>query len=1056
MWIVKVALERPLTFIVLALLILIFGPLTILRTPTDIFPSIDIPVVGVVWSYTGLQPQDMADRVVSFYERATTTTVNDIEHIESQSLNGVAVVKFFFQPHVNPDLAVSQITAISQTLLKQLPPGETPPLILVYNASSVPIIQLALSSDTLSETQMFDQGNSFIRVQLATVQGAALPFPYGGAQRQIQVDIDPTKLRANGLSANDVATAIGNQNLIIPAGTEKIGDIEYNVKLNASPVQVKEMNDMPIKTVNGAVIRIRDVAYVRDGSPPQTNIVRVNGTRAILMSVLKTGNASTLNIINKVKAQLPLIQATVPPGLKVTTIGDQSLFVTAAVSGVVHEAVIAALLTGLMILLFLGSWRSTMIITISIPLSILSSIIVLSALGNTINIMTLGGLALAVGILVDDATVTIENINYHLEQGKEITQAILDGAHQIAIPALVSTLAICIVFLPMFALTGVAHYLFVPLAEAVVFAMLASYVLSRTLVPTLAQYWLKTHDDAHQAKRGANRAARFQQGFEHRFETVRERYRVLLQGAVDNRAIFGSVFIGACLISLVLILFLGFDFFPTVDSGQIKMHIRARSGTRVEETAKLSDQIETRIRQIIPTDQIATISDNIGLPNSGINLSYSNSAPVGPGDADIQIALKEGHSPTANYVREMRRQLPGDFPGTQFSFLPADIVSQILNFGLPAPIDVQVIGYGIEANRKYADSIMQKIKEIPGAADIHIQQSFDQPQIDVNVDRQRADELGITQRDVGTDLLISLSGSFQTSPTFWVDPKNGVQYAIATQTPQYRMTNLGDLANTPIVPSVGNNQPQILSNLATFGREDGPSVVSHYNVQPTIDIFGAVQDSDLGSVSRGINKILKESAKDIPKGTTVAVRGQVQTMRSAYTQLLEGLAFAIVLVYLLIRGQLSVMARSLHHHYRPARGTGRYRVDAVHHLHPGFGSGADRGDHVHGRRHRQLDPGGELCARAAERRCRPLSGGGRGWLYPFPAGTDDGACHDHRHDSDGARRRRRRRAERPAWPRRDRRPAVRHGFDPVFRARGLQHHAWTPARKTPGQTGGGT
>jgi CzcA family heavy metal efflux pump len=901
MWIVKVALERPYTFIVLALLILIMGPLTILRTPTDIFPNINIPIVAVVWSYSGLLPEEMADRIISNYERAGTTTVNDIEHIESQSLNGVAVVKFYFQPTVNPDMAVAQITAVSQTVLRSDPPGTTPPLILSYNASSVPIIQLALSSATLSETQINDLGQNFIRTQLATVQGAALPYPYGGASRQIQVDIDPRKLRFYGLSPQDVSNAIGDQNLVIPAGTEKIGSIEYNVELNASPLKPEDLNNAPIKMADGAIIRISDVANVRDGHPPETNIVRLDGSRGVLMNVLKIGRASTLDVVNRVKENLPIIEAGLPPSLTVKPIADQSIFVKAAVSGVVREAIIAALLTGTMILLFLGSWRSTLIITISIPLAILCSIICLSALGNTLNIMTLGGLALAVGILVDDATVTIENINYHLEQGKEITQAILDGAHQIAIPALVSTLAICIVFVPMFALSGVAGFLFVPLAESVVFAMLASYLLSRTLVPTLANYWLTTHDHAHAEQRGATRAGRFQQGFEHRFEAVRERYHTIIRSAVDARRVFAPLFLIVCVASLGLVFFVGFDFFPSVDSGQFKMHIRARSGLRVEDTAKLCDQIEAKIRTIIPADQLDNIVDNIGIPNSGLNLTYTASGVVGSGDADIQVALKDGHDPTADFVRELRKQLPGDFPSTTFSFLPADITSQILNFGLPSPIDVQVRGYKIEENRIWLNALMEKVRLIPGAADVHIQQGFDEPQIDVNVDRVKAMEVGLTQRDIGSNLLVSLSGSFQTQPTFWVDKTTGVQYNIATQTPQYFMTSLDDLRNTPVSSGVGGvTNRQLLSNVATFGRTSGPTTVSHYNAAPTLDLYAGVQDTDLGSVSGRVQKLVDAALKDLPKGSTVAVRGQAQTMISAYSELLGGLAFAIVLVYLLI------------------------------------------------------------------------------------------------------------------------------------------------------------
>ena len=902
MWIVKLALERPYTFIVMAILMGIMGILAIFKTPTDIFPSINIPIVAAVWNYTGLLPEEMADRIISNYERAATTTVNDIEHIESQSLNGVSVVKFFFQPTVNPEMAVAQITAISQTVLKTTPPGSTPPLVVSYNASSVPIIQLALTSPSLSETQINDLGQNFIRTSLATVQGAALPYPYGGAMRQIQVDIDPRKLRFYGLSGQDVSNAIGDQNLIIPAGTEKIGEIEYNVELNASPLKSEELNQAPIKIANGAIIRVGDVANVRDGHPPETNIVRMDGSRGVLMNVLKIGRASTLDVVNRVKDALPGIQAGMPASLKVKPIADQSIFVKAAVSGVVREAIIAAALTALMILLFVGSWRSTLIIIVSIPLAIFTSIICLSALGNTINIMTLGGLALAVGILVDDATVEIENINRNIEEAeghRDIKDSILEGARQIAIPALVATLSICIVFIPMFALGGVAGYLFVPLAEAVVFAMLASYLLSRTVVPTMANYLLRGQK-LHNEARGTGFFSRFQQGFEHRFEAVRERYHGVLQAAVDSSRVFAPIFLVVCLASVGLFHFLGEDFFPDVDAGAIKMHLRARSGLRVEDTAKLCDQVEEAIRRIIPNDELDNITDNIGIPNSGLNLTYSNSAPVGPQDADVQISLKEDHKPTADYVREMRRQLPRDFPSVTFSFLPADITSQILNFGLPAPIDVQVKGYKLLENQAYMDKLMGQIILIPGAVDVHMQQAFDQPQIDVNVDREKAMDLGLTQRDVGSNLLVALSGSFQTSPTFWIDKKTGVQYNIATQAPQYLLTTLDDLRNTPITSAAGTGGAQLLANMATFGRTNGPNTVTHYNAAPALDIYAGFQDTDLGSVADRVNDLVDKSLNELPKGSSVSVRGQAQTMLSAYSELLGGLVFAILLVYLLI------------------------------------------------------------------------------------------------------------------------------------------------------------
>jgi|HubBroStandDraft_1064217.scaffolds.fasta_scaffold00037_69 CzcA family heavy metal efflux pump len=898
MWIVRVALERPYTFIVLALLLLIFGPLTLLRTPTDIFPNIGIPVVSVVWNYTGLPPQEMGDRISANFERALTTTVNDIEHIESQSLQGIGVVKIFFQPTVNIDVALSQVTAISQTVLRQMPPGATPPLVVSYNASSVPVIQLALSSDKLSEQELFDLGNSFIRTQLATVQGAAIPFPYGGKQRQVEVDLNQRAMQAKGVSAQDVSNAIGAQNLILPAGTEKIGLYEYNVKLNSSPQTVAELNDLPVKTVNGSTLYVRDVAHVRDGYAPQTNIVRVNGHRAVLMSVQKTGNASTLDIIDRIKNRLPLIRDSSPPEMNVDAVGDQSVFVGAAVQGVVREGVIAAALTGLMILLFLGSWRSTLIITISIPLSVLASIIALSALGQTINIMTLGGLALAVGILVDDATVAIENINWHLERGKPVEPAILDGAQQIAVPALVSTLCICIVFVPMFFLSGVAKFLFVPLAEAVVFAMLASYVLSRTLVPTLAKYWLRPHvPGAEHGRRSW--LGRFQGGFEHGFVGLRRRYRSVLGLALMNRRGFAAGFMVLVLASLALAPQLGEDFFPSVDGGQIKLHLRAHSGTRIEETARLCDEVDTLIRNTIPAADLQNVVDNIGLPYSGINLSYSNSAPTGTADADILISLTPGHQPTADYVRRLRDQLPGAFPGVAFAFLPADIVGQILNFGLPAPIDIQVVGNDAAANRRYANDLYHRLETVPGIADLRIQQAVDTPELRLEVDRSRAEELGLTERDVANNMLISLSGSFQTAPTFWLNPKNGVSYSIVTQTPQYQLDSLDALRNLPVTGDTGQ-PPQILGALARVSRGVGPVVASHYNVQPVIDLYAAVQDRDLGGVSADVKRILAETASQVPKGSTVIARGQMQTMDSSFFGLYAGLAFAIVLVYLLI------------------------------------------------------------------------------------------------------------------------------------------------------------
>jgi multidrug efflux pump subunit AcrB len=898
MWIVRLALRRPYTFVVVSLLLLLLAPIVILRTPTDIFPAIDIPVVSIVWNYTGLDAQQMSDRIVSQTERALTTLVDDIQHIESQSLNGIAVVKVFFQPTADINKALAQVTAISQTQLRQLPPGTTPPLVITYSASTVPILQLALSGKGMSEQQLFDLGTSFIRTRLITIPGCAIPWPYGGKQRQVQVDLNTAALQSKGLSPLDVVNAISAQNLILPSGTSKIGTFEYDVEINGSPKTVAELNDMPIKTVGTNTIYVHDVANVRDGFPPQTNIVHVNGRRASLLTVLKTGNASTLNVVSGIKAMLPQIAAGMPPELEIQPLADQSLFVRASIDGVIKEATIAACLTGLMILIFLGNWRSTIIIATSIPLSILTSILVLSALGQTINIMTLGGLALAVGILVDDATVEIENINRNLAQGKEVEHAILDGAQQIAVPAFVSTLAICIVFVPMFFLTGVAKFLFVPLAEAVVFAMMASYLLSRTLVPTMAKYLLRGLDTTPAVSR--NPLVRMQIRFEEAFERVREGYRRWLDRCLHFRAIFLIGFFAASVISLVfLIPWLGQDFFPTVDAGQFKLHLRARTGTRIEETARLSDLVTQSIRAEIPPSEILSIIDNIGLPYSGINLSYSNSAPIGPADDDILVSLNKGHRPTEQYIHDLRLRLPQEFPGVTFSFLPADIVSQILNFGLPAPIDVQIAGYNVSGNREFAGRLLTRLRQIPGIVDLHIQQPFDQPYLNIDVDRTKAQQVGYTQRDVANNLLISLSGSFQTTPEFWLDPKTGVSYSIAAQTPQYRVQSLQDLENVPVTGS-GNAPPQILASLASINRGTGTAVVSHYDIQPLIDIYGSVQGRDLGGVAREVNQIVDSAKKQAPRGTQVSIRGQIQTMRSSYVGLIGGLAFSIVLVYLLI------------------------------------------------------------------------------------------------------------------------------------------------------------
>ncbi len=901
MWIVRLALRRPYTFIVAALVILILGPLVILRTPTDIFPNIDIPVVSVLWNYAGLSAQEVNYRIVTPHERILTTTVDNIEHIESQSLNGVAVEKIFFHPGVNVATAVAQVTSASQVVLRVMPPGTTPPLVITYTASSVPILQLALSGQNLSEQQLFDLGVNFIRTRLVTVPGAAIPYPYGGKQRGIMVDLDTQALQSKGLSPSDVVNAINAQNLILPSGTSKIGLYEYDVAMNGSSPTVAGLNDLPIKTLNGTTIYIRDVAQVRDGFPPQTNVVRVNGQRSVLLTILKNGNNSTLDIISKIKALMPAILAGLPPSLRAHALVDQSFFVRAAISGVVREAIIAACLTAIMILVFLGSWRSTVIIAISIPLSILVSVICMSALGETINIMTLGGLALAVGILVDDATVAIENIHRQFAMGKETEHAILDGSQQIAVPAFVSTLAICIVFVPMFFLTGVARYLFVPMAEAVVFAMLASYLLSRTLVPTMAKYLLRgLAETEHTAPAPrANFLVRWQQGFERRFEGFRDWYHGWLETAIAHKGVFMVAFLGFCIASFALFPWLGQDFFPSVDSGQFKLHVRARTGTRIEETARLCDEIEDQIRGQIPPNELDSIVDNIGLPYSTINLSYSNSAPIGSADADILVVLNEKHHPTAQYVHDLRLGLAERFPGVIFYFQPADMVSQILSFGLPAPIDIQVQGYDLDANRLFAGRLLDEVRQIPGTVDLHIHQPFDLPRLDIDVDRTKTNEVGLTQRDVATNLLVSLSGSFQTTPSFWLDPKNGVSYNVAVQTPQYRNNTLQDLQNIPISAPAGR-PPQILASFGTIRLNEEQGTVSHYDVQPVLDIYGSVQGRDLGGVAGDITRIVDESRKDLPRGSQILVRGEIQTMRSSYAGLLGGLVFSILLVYLLI------------------------------------------------------------------------------------------------------------------------------------------------------------
>jgi CzcA family heavy metal efflux pump len=896
MWIVALALRRPYTFVVMALLILILTPIAVLRTPVDIFPNINIPVVSVVWSYGGLSPSEMADRIVSNSERGFTVTVNDIEHMESQSLNGISVIKIFFQPSVNIATAVTQVTAMSQTMLRQMPAGTSPPLVINYTASATPVVQLGLSSKTLPEQQLFDLGQNFLRSQLTTIPGAATPYPYGGKPRQIQVDLDSTKLQAYGLVPADIVSAVSAQSLILPTGTAKIGLTEYNVEMNGAPQTVAELNDLPVKTTRGATLSLRDVAHVRDGFGPQTNIVRQDGVRGVLMSIYKIGG-STLSVVDAIKAMVPRAEQALPQGLTIRALFDQSLFVRAAINGVLREGLIAGCLTALMILLFLGDWRPTLIIAISIPLSICVSILLLSALGQTINIMTLGGLALAVGILVDDATVEIENIERNLAMGKEMKEAILDGAQQIAVPALVSTLCICIVFVPMFFLAGVARYLFVPLAEAVSFAMLASYLLSRTLVPTLVLFIMRGHE--HRPAEPSNFLGRFQRGFERGFSKFRVGYLQLLDAALRRRKLFATGFALFCALSLGLVFVLGQDFFPQVDAGLLRLHLRARPGLRVEETARLTDEVERSVRGEIPKAELQTVLDNIGLPYSGINLSYSNSGVIGTGDAEILISLNPDHHPTEEYVRKLRRDLPARFPGVEFFFQPADIVSQILNFGLPAPVDVQVMGNDLPANYQIAQRIANDIRQIPGTADVHVQQMMNLPTLRLDMDRIRMNQVGIDARDLAQSVLINLSGSSQTTPNFWLNPKNKVTYPIAIQEPQYRMTSLEDLMNTPVANARASS-PQVLGNLAQLSPTVRPAVVSHYDVQPVVDVYASTQGRDLGGVASEIAKTLKPIQDHLPRGTRIVVRGQVETMKSSFFGLGIGLLMAIVLIYLLI------------------------------------------------------------------------------------------------------------------------------------------------------------
>ncbi len=902
MWIVRLALRRPYTFVVLSLLILILGITVILRTPTDIFPNVDIPVVTVIWGYNGLSPEQMGDRIDSVFERAVTTTVDNIEHIETQAVTGTSVTKVYFHPGTNVEAGVAQVTAISQTMLRQMPPGMLPPLIITYNASSVPVLDLALSGKGLSQQRLFDLASNFMRPQLATVPGASSPWPYGGKQPQVQVDIDSTKLQAMHLSPADVVQAFAKQNLILPAGTEKIGPFEYQIETNSAPRTIEGLNDIPIKTIHGATVYVRDVAHVRNGFPPQTNILRVNGQRAALMTIEKTGDVSTLDLVSHVRRILPRIAAGLPPQLVIRPVDDQSIFVRAAINDVVVEAIIAACLTATMILIFLGSWRSTLIIAVSIPLSVLVSLIVLSSLGQTINIMTLGGLALAVGILVDDATVEIENINRNLEMGKEVEQAILDGAAEIAIPAFVSTLSICIVFVPMFFLGGIAKYLFVPLGEAVVFAMLASYFLSRTIVPTMAKYLLHVHEegDLDRRRNSRNPLVNLQMRFEDRFEKIRLGYREILVVCLHHRGIFIGGFFLMCAVSItVLFPWLGQDFFPKGDAGQFKLHVRAHTGTRIEDTAALCDRVDQTIREMIPKKELGMIIDNIGLPYSGINLSYGTSGTIGSWDADITVALEKDHHSTEVYIRALRSKLVRTYPGVTFYFLPTDIVNQILNFGLPAPLDIQIIGNDMVANHAVAERMMSQLRRVPGAVDLHIQQSLDEPNFTVHVDRTKAQQVGFSQADVASSVLTALSGSFQTSPQFWLNWNNGVSYSIAVQEPQYRMDTLQDLNNIPVTGSSGAAL-QILSNLSSVKRGVEPGTVSHYNALPVVDIYGSVDGTDLRTVANQVDRVVAQANKQLPRGSRIVVRGQILTMRSSTEGLIGGLLFAIVLVYLLI------------------------------------------------------------------------------------------------------------------------------------------------------------
>ncbi|HEY5777986.1 MAG TPA: efflux RND transporter permease subunit [Terrimicrobiaceae bacterium] len=903
MWIVDLALRRPLTFIVLAIFILISGVLCIIKTPKDIFPNIDIPVVSVIFNYAGMSPDQVEAHITSPYERVLTTTVDDIQHIESQSLYGIVVIKVFMQPTASLPKAVAQITAISQTILRQLPTGTTPPLIISYTASNVPVIRVGLGGKSLSEQRLNDLALNVVRIQLITIPGASVPYPYGGKMRYVSVDLNYQALQAHGLVPADVINAISAQNLILPSGTAKIGRYEYQVGLNSSPLELSELNSIPIKTLpNGTTLYVRDVANVRSGNIPQTNIVRFNGSRGTMLDVQKTGTASTLDIVKGVRDRLPLIQQILPDGAEISLLADQSIFVTGAISGVVREGIIAACLTAIMILVFLGDWKSTLIIAISIPLSILASISILSAIGQTINIMTLGGLALAVGILVDDATVTIENIDRHLAEGKSVIDGIRDGAAQIAIPAFVSTLCICIVFVPIFFLSGVAKYLFIPLAQAVIFAMLASYILSRTLVPTLAMYWIKGHSEAGEAKGGFflfSWASAFQRGFERRFERFREDYRDLLSMCLSNGRKVIFLVMGFVLASCLLFPFLGQDFFPAVDAGRFDMHVRMKSGTRIEETARTVDEIEQMIRKIIPADQLGEIIDNLGLPYSGINTSYNNTGTVSPADGDILVSLQKGHDPTNDFVRKIRLEVRKQFPDVTVWFPPADIVAQILNFGLSAPIDVQVVGSDRDEIFAFASKLLGNLRKVPGLVDLRIQEPNDTPRLDVTVDRTKASILGLTEQSVANSLLGALSGSQQVSPNFWVDPKNGITYQLNAMVPQYDINSPGSLMNLPVLGST-TGQNQILANVASISRSQTSPVMDRFNIRPAINVFGGVDGRDLGAVARDVQNAIDALKKELPRGSVITLRGQVSTMQDSFLGLYVGLVFSMLLVYLLM------------------------------------------------------------------------------------------------------------------------------------------------------------